>query len=489
LFNNNDCMDTIISPPGRPHRGLILAICCLSLLMVSMDATIVNVALPSIRIDLGASLRQLQWVIDAYTVVLASFLMLGGANADRYGRRRVFQSGMALFTVGSLLCSVAPSIGWLIAARLVQALGGSMLTPVAMSIVVHTFPEPKERARAIGIWGAVAGVAMALGPLAGGALTQGMGWHSIFWINVPIGLLAIVLAMRYVPESRAPQPRRPDPVGQGLLLAFLGLFTYSLIESATVGRAETLATLLLAAAAFVGILIYEPRRREPLLDLRFFRSLPFSSATAIAVCMFSGLGAFLFLNSLYLQEVRGLPAARVGLYLLPMAAMVVIVSPLSGRLVASHGARPSLLISGGMMIVSALLLTRLAADTPTPQLLMTYALFGLGFGMVNAPVTYAAVSGMPRAQSGLAAAVATTSRQVGLALGVAMAGTLVGGSRVWTSDAWVDYPAATHPVWWILVASGVLVLILGLLATGPRGKASAARVAYLLEEQAAGVSS
>lgn len=451
--------------------------------MVSMDATIVNVALPSIRIDLKASLSELQWVIDAYTVVLASFLMLGGANADRFGRRRVFQFGMALFTFGSLLCSVSAGIDWLIAARVVQALGGSMLTPVAMAIVVNTFPEPRERARAIGIWGAVAGVSMALGPLAGGALTQGASWHFIFWINIPVGLLAIMLAMRYVPESRAPRPRRPDPVGQGLLLACLGLFTYGLIESARVGVAATLSTLLLAGAAFAGLLVYEPRRREPLLDLRFFRSLPFSSATVIAVCMFSGLGAFLFLNSFYLQEVRGLEAARVGLYMLPMAAMVMFVSPLSGRLVAAYGARPSLAISGSMMTLSTLLLTRLAADTPMPQLLFTYALFGLGFGMVNAPVTYAAVSGMPRAQAGLAAAVATTSRQVGLALGVAMAGTLVGGSHAWGADAWAGYPAATHLVWWILAASGLLVLTLGLLATGPMGKASAARVAHLLEEQ------
>lgn len=476
-----------IAAPGT-RRHLVLAICCLSLLMVSMDATIVNVALPSIRVDLKASLTQLQWVIDAYTVVLASFLMLGGANADRFGRRRVFQFGMALFTFGSLLCSVSTNIGWLIAARMVQALGGSMLTPVAMSIVVHTFPAPKERARAIGIWGAVAGVSMALGPLAGGALTQGAGWHSIFWINIPIGLAAIFLAMRYVPESRAPRPRRPDPVGQGLLLACIGLFTYGLIESARVGTAATLTTLLLAAAAFVGLLIYEPRRREPLLDLRFFRSLPFSSATVIAVCMFAGLGAFLFLNSLYLQEVRHLAAARVGLYLLPMAAMVMIVSPISGRLVGAHGARPSLVISGSMMIVSALLLSRVAADTPIALLLFTYALFGLGFGMVNAPVTYAAVSGMPGAQAGLAAAVATTSRQVGLALGVAMAGTLVGSGSAWGDGNWSGFAAATHPVWWILAASGLLVLALGLLATGPIGKASAARVAHLLEEQPQGVS-
>ena len=482
-------MNTITFSPASaiaaPRQRLILAICCLSLLVVSIDATIVNVALPSIRADLDASLSGLQWVIDAYTVVMASFLMLGGANADRFGRRRVFQVGMAVFTLGSVLCAASGTIGWLIAARVVQALGGSMLTPVAMSIIVHTFADPKARARAIGIWGAVAGASMALGPLAGGALTQATGWHAIFWINVPVGLLAIGLTARYVPESRAPRPRRPDPIGQALLLVGLASLIYSLIESARSGAAATLAMFFVAAAAFAGLLAYEPRRREPLLDLRFFRSLPFASATVIAVCMFAALGAFLFVNSLYLQEVRGLAAARVGIYLLPMAAIVMLVSPLSGRLVAAYGARPSLVISGTMMSLSTLLLTRLAADTPVAELLGTYALFGLGFGVVNAPITFAAVSGMPRAQAGLAAAVATTSRQVGLALGVAMVGLLVGGRRSWSTSDWAGYPAATHPVWWILAGCGLLVLALGIIATGPLGQASAARVAHLLDDHPA----
>jgi len=317
---------------------LILATCCLSILVVSMDVTIVNVALPAIRKDLGASMEDLQWVMDAYTIVLASFLMLSGSMADRYGRRRVFQSGMVLFSLGSLLCSLSVGVGWLIAARVVQALGGSMLNPVAMSIVTHTFPEPKERARVIGIWGAVAGISMALGPLAGGALTQSLGWHSIFWINLPIGILALVLTARFVPESRAPCARRPDPVGQFLLLTGLAALAYTLIESGRAGGA--LYSALTAAAAFIALLVYEPRRREPLLDLRFFRSIPFSSAIVIAVCMFSGMGAFLFLGSIYLQQVRALSPFHAGLCVLPMALAVIILSPLSGRLVGSRGARP-----------------------------------------------------------------------------------------------------------------------------------------------------
>jgi EmrB/QacA subfamily drug resistance transporter len=217
------------------HPNLILAICCMSLLMVSMDVTIVNVALPSIRRDLGASISGLQWTIDAYTMVVASLLMLAGSMADRFGRRRVFQAGMALFTLGSLLCSWAPDIRWLIGCRVLQALGATMLNPVAMSIITNTFLDPKARARAIGVWGAVVGVSMALGPLIGGALTQSVGWRSIFWINLPIGIAAMILAGRYVPESKATRARRVDPLGQLLVFVALTALIYAVIEGPTNG--------------------------------------------------------------------------------------------------------------------------------------------------------------------------------------------------------------------------------------------------------------
>src|SRR6201994_2439818 len=200
------------------HRYVILAICCMSLLIVSMDNTIVNIALPSLRADLHAGVSGLQWTIDAYTLVLASLLILSGSTADRVGRRRTFQTGLALFTAGSLLCSLAPGLGWLIAFRALQAIGGSMLNPVAMSIITNTFTDAKERARAIGIWGGVVGFSMALGPLLGGLLVGSLGWRSIFWINVPVGIAAFILAARFIPESRAPHARRADPLGQLLVL-------------------------------------------------------------------------------------------------------------------------------------------------------------------------------------------------------------------------------------------------------------------------------
>ncbi|MBV8166484.1 MAG: MFS transporter, partial [Alphaproteobacteria bacterium] len=329
-------MDTSIAAP-RPgtapaavRRNAVLATCCLSLFVVSMDATIVNVALPEIRHDLQASVSGLQWVIDAYTIIMASFLMLGGSTADRFGRRRVFRIGLSLFAFGSLLCSLAPTIGWLVGSRILQAAGGSMMNPVAMSIIVHTFTEPKAKARAIGTWGAVAGASLALGPLAGGVLTQALGWHAIFWINLPICALALWMTARFVPESRAPHPRRPDPVGQALLLIGLASLVFAVIESGR-GAAVSGSAGLVALVAFTALILYERKRHQPLLDVRFFRSPPFSAATIIAVSMFAAQGGFLFLSTLYFQDVRGLSPLHAGLCILPVAVAMTIVSPFSGR--------------------------------------------------------------------------------------------------------------------------------------------------------------
>src|SRR5579884_3571415 len=220
---------------NRPRRLVVLAICSMSLLIVGLDTTIVNVALPAIHRSFHASLSGLQWTVDAYTLVLASFLMLAGSTADRVGRRRTFQIGLASFGLGSLLCSLAPGVGWLVAARALQACGGSMLNPVAMSIITNTFTDRVERARAIGVWGAVNGLALGLGPIVGGALVDSVGWRSIFWINVPIVLVALVGTALVVPESRAARPRRFDPVGQALVIVVLGCLVYAIIEAPRLG--------------------------------------------------------------------------------------------------------------------------------------------------------------------------------------------------------------------------------------------------------------
>jgi EmrB/QacA subfamily drug resistance transporter len=465
---------------GRRHRWLVLAICCLSLFIVGIDVTIVNVALPSIGHDLHAPVSGLQWTVDAYSIVVASFLMLSGSTGDRVGRRRTFQTGLALFTLGSLLCSLAPGLGWLVAFRMLQALGGSMLNPVAMSIITNTFTDRAERARAIGMWGSVFGMSMALGPIAGGALVSSVGWRGIFWVNIPVGLAAIALTAVFVPESRAPRARRVDPVGQVLVIAALAALTYAIIEGPSAGwtSARILGCFGLAAAALIGLAGYEPRRAEPLLDLRFFRSVPFSGATVTAVCAFAALGGFLFLNTLYLQEVRGYSALHAGLYTLPMAAMTVLLSPVSGRIVAARGPRLPTVVAGVATLASGVMLTRLARDTSAGYLILSYVIFGIGSGLVNPPITNAAVSGMPVAQAGVAAGIASTSRQVGTALGVAVAGSaaisaLHGPFRL-------GFAAASHVGWWIIAGCGAAILLLGLVTSGRWALGTAERAAGLL---------
>ncbi|WP_232234651.1 MFS transporter [Actinoplanes sp. N902-109] len=448
----------------------------MSLFIVGLDITIVNIALPALRTDLDAPVSGLQWVIDAYSLVLASLLVLAGSTADRLGRRRVFQTGLALFTLGSLLCSIAPSLGWLIAFRAVQAIGGSMLNPVAMSIITNTFTVPRERAQAIGVWGGVVGLSMAAGPLLGGVLVETLGWRSIFWVNVPVGLAAIVLCAIFVPESRAARARGLDPVGQLLVLVLLATVTFGIIEGPSAGwSAPQIVACFAAGAVALALLVpYEKKRTDPLLDLNVFRSVPFTGATVIAVCAFGALGGFLFLNAIYLQDARGLSALHSGLYTLPMALTLAVVAPVSGRIVGARGPRLPLLLAGVCIALAMLPLSGLTATTPTGLLMLSYVLFGIGFGMVNAPITNTAVSGMPRAQAGVAAAIASTSRQVGSSLGVAVIGAVVASGL--GSAAPAAFPAASRPGWWIIFGCGLAILVLGALSTTARARATAARV-------------
>lgn len=454
-----------VSLPALSYRRrlLVLTICGLSLFVVSLDITIVNVALPSIQREFGATMSNLQWTIDAYTVVMASLLMLSGSMGDRLGRRRVFQAGLVLFTLASLLCGIAPDIEVLVVFRMVQAVGGSMLTPVAMSIVTNTFTDPAERARAIGVWAAVFGVSMALGPVAGGALVDAAGWRSVFWANVPIGAVAVVLAALLVPESKAPKPRRVDPVGQVLMIVALGSLIYGVIEAPHARPALTIGCFALSALAIGCLVPYERQCEEPLIDPKFFTSVPFSGAILTAVCAIAALGGFLFLNAIYLQNVRGFSPLQAGLLTLPAAVALIATPPVSGRIVGSRGPRLPLMVGGGAMALSGLLFARLTADSPILLPLAAYLVFGFGLGLINPPITSSAVSGMPRDQAGVAAAVASTSRQVGSSLGVAVLGTVV------TSH--LDGPLATafapasRPAWWIMAGCGVVVLALGFLIT------------------------
>jgi predicted MFS family arabinose efflux permease len=400
---------------SRRRRLLVLAICCASMIVVVMDISIVTVALPAIRRDLHASVSGLQWTVDAYTLVLASFLVLAGSTADRVGRRRIFQVGLAAFGLGSLLCSLAPSIGWLIAARALQAVGGTMLNPVAMAIIATTFPDRAERARAIGVFGAMSGLSLALGPILGGALVDGFGWRSIFWVNVPIVAAAIVCTALFVPESRAARARRFDPVGQTLVILVLGSVVYAIIESNTLGWTSPVILGLLAVA---------------------------------------------------------------GLGLLPVGVLIMVLSPLTGRLVGSRGPRLPLVVSGAALALGGGASTWLGPATPLPAVLAIYLLFGIAQDTVNPPITNTAVSGMPASMAGVAASLASAGRQTGTTLGVAIAGTILGSAA---SRGATAFTSAERGVWWLVLALGVGILALGLLSTGRWALASAKRAAGLFD--------
>jgi EmrB/QacA subfamily drug resistance transporter len=465
---------------SRRRRFLVLAICCASMIVVVMDISIVNVALPTIRSDLHASVSGLQWTVDAYTLVLAGFLVLAGSTADRVGRRRIFQLGLATFGIGSLLCGLAPNIGWLIAARALQAVGGTMLNPVAMAIVATTFPDPAERARAIGVFGSVSGLSLALGPILGGALVDGLGWHSIFWINVPIVAAAIVCTALFVPESRAARARRFDPVGQSLMILLLGSAVYAIIEAPSSGWTSPVILGLLAVAVLsaLGILGYEPRRADPLLELRLFRSVPFSSAILMALFALCGFSAFLFVTTQYLQDVRGMSALTAGLCLLPVGVLVVVLSPFTGRLVGGRGPRLPLVVAGAALALGGGASVWIGPATPLPAVLATYLLFGIFLGTVNPPITNTAVSGMPRSMAGVATSLASAGRQTGTTLGVAISGTIVGSALARDGTA---FTSAEHGVWWLVLGLGVGILALGLLSTGRWALGSAQRAAALFD--------
>ena len=461
----------------------VLLICSSSLFIVYLDSTILNVALPTLQKDLHASLSGLQWVADAYLLVVASLLMLTGSTADRLGRRRLFLVGLAGFGLGSLLCSLAPNTGSLIGLRMLQGIGGSMLTPISLSIVRNTFHDPKERAQALGIWSGIFGVAAACGPVVGGILVSSVGWRSIFWVNVPIGAAMIAATLRYVPESRAPRPRRVDVPGQLLMILFLGSLTYAVIQGPVSGWASVpiLALFAVAAVSLAVFVAVERRHPEPLLELRFFRSHPFTGASVIAVLAFVVLGGFLFVITLYLQQVRGYSPLRSGLSLLPATVVMAAAAPVAGHLTGRRGPRIPLVASGLFIAAGMALLLGLGPSTSFLQITVALVLVGAGLGLVNPPITNTGVSGMPPAQAGVASAVISATRQFGSVLGVAVMGDLVttgvsAGVAHGQTHA-VALSGATHGAWAVALGCGAVVALTGYLTTTARAHASAAAIA------------
>jgi EmrB/QacA subfamily drug resistance transporter len=411
---------------NRRAKLLTLALSCFGLFMVLLDVTIVNNALPSIQRHLGASLSGLQWIIDVYTLVFASLLLTTGSLSDRQGRKRWFLIGLGVFTAGSALCGFAPNLGVLVAARALQAVGGAALSPASLSLLTSAFPDPRERAQAIGLWSGVSGLSLSAGPLIGGALVDGPGWRWVFFVNLPVGVIAYLAALRFLRESVNPRPRRLDPAGQLLGIGTLAILVYALIEGGSKGWTSGLILTMFALAALglVAFLLVEARQHEPMLELRFFRSASFSGTNAIGFLTFFSLFGFTFFNTLYFQEIRGYSAFTAGLLGLPATVAIVVMAPFAGRIAGARGSGLPLTIRTAMAGSALLLLRGLEADTDYGTIWWKFALFGGGLGLVLAPMAAAAVAGMPRTQAGLASGMLNTSRQVGGAVGIALLGTV-----------------------------------------------------------------
>lgn len=454
-------MNTQFSPKRRQD---ILAVCCLSLFLVSVDSSIVNVALPKISIELHAEMADLQWIVDGYPLVLASLLIFGGSLGDRFGRKPVFIIGMTLFGVGSLLCSFARNPAQLVAARVFQAFGGAMLNPVAMAIIVNTFSDSIERAKAIGVWGAVNGLGAAAGPLLSGILVSTIGWRSIFWINVPAVLLGVFLTWRFVPNSKAAIVRRFDLPGQILTLVFMACAIGSIIEGPRRGGDSrlTIALITISVVSFFAWIICEWRAEQPLIDPRFFRNHNLSAAIAAAILAFASIGSFLFVNTLYLQTVRGLSPFAAGVMMLPVALISMLLSPLSGKVVGKYGPAIPLIAAGLAFAASAVMIFLLPVHAPLVGFVCAYFLFGSGVGLVNAPITNSAVSSLPASQAGVAAGMASTARQIGMSLGVAIAGAVIANRMA--GDLATGLHTAALPLWILVAGWGGGISTLGLLS-------------------------
>jgi len=453
-------VDSAIAPPAaatRPSAVTLLAL-TMGVFLVTLNVTIVTVALPDIQRSLHARPDELEWVIDAYNLVGASLLLSAGFMADRFGRKRALCAGYAIFSLGALLCALAPGAGWLIGFRVLQAIGGTALTPTSLSIVANLYRDPIERARAIGIWGVASGVGLGAGPIVGGAVSDWMGWRAVFVLNAVVGLVALAIAVRVVPRSRSEVARGLDVRGQVLSVALLASLTYALIEAPRYGWGSPRIALLLAAAVVLTAVfaVVELRVREPLIDLRVFRDRQFSGAIFITVAVFFAYSGFVYFTALYLQQVRGMSALVAGVVMLPGALPVLALGPISGRLVATRGARGVLFTGTVVLALGTALLALPEHSAPLWQILAPALLVGIGYGLINAPVSTVAVATLPRQQAGVAAATASSARNVGLVLGIAVLGSIVNG-RLPGLRAGEAFPAAytdaIHPAY--LVAGAV----------------------------------
>ncbi|MFJ2279031.1 DHA2 family efflux MFS transporter permease subunit [Streptomyces sp. NPDC087866] len=412
---------------SRSHRAVLLTVTCLGQFMVLLDNTIVGAALPDMQHGLHVELTGLQWIVDAYVLLVAMLLLSGGVFADRFGRKRVYLTGVAVFTAASALCALAPSLGWLIAGRVLQGVGAAALSPASLALLAAAYPVPQERVKAIGLWAGLSGIGLAAGPVAGGALTDAFGWSAIFLVNLPIGVILLVAGLRSLDESRNPKAPAIDIPGTVLSVLGVGTLTYGLIEGGARGWTSPLilgsfTAGVLLLAAFVAV---EARRPAPMLPLRLFRERLFTvSNTAMVVVGFALMGSSFFFSQFFVY-VQGSSIMRAGLQTLPMSLAMVVVSPYAGRLAARYGFR--VVVTAGLALagLGLLALGTVHADTGYGNMWWRLAVVGTGFALTMSPLTGAAIQSVSAQEGGLASGISSTTRQIGAVLGVAVLGAVV----------------------------------------------------------------
>ena len=412
-------------PAQRGNKWWTLVAVCLGTFMLLLDITIVNVALPDIQRALNASFSDLQWVVDAYALTLAAFLLTAGSLADRYGRRLLYLIGLAIFTAASVLCGFAVTTLMLQLSRGLQGVGGAIMFAVSLALLADAF-RGQDRGVAFGVWGAVTGVAVAIGPLLGGVLTSGLSWRWIFFVNAPIGVIAVVISVLKVAESRAPRASRPDWAGFVLFTAALAFLVYGLIESNQRSFTDGLVLGCFAAAAvlLLAFVLVERRISGPMFDLKLFRLPTFTGGSVAAFGLSASIFAMLLYLVLYLQDILGYSPLATGVRLMFLSGAILVTATVAGRLTSHVPIR--LLIGPGLIIVgvSLLLMRGLSATSSWTHLIPGMILGGIGVGLVNPPLASTAVGVVPPQRAGMASGINSTFRQVGIATGIALLGTL-----------------------------------------------------------------
>ena len=433
----------------RVNPWLVLVIVGLAQFMVILDATIVNVALPSIQRGLHFSPESLQWIVNAYTLTFGGFLMLGGRAADLIGRRRLFLLGIVVFSAASLMNGLAGSAGILVAGRALQGLGGALVSPAALAVLTTTFKEGRERTTALGVWSAVAVGGGAIGLLLGGVLTSLFSWQWVFFVNVPVGVIAIVLALRYVPESRVETARGFDIAGAVSVTGGLALLVYALVNAQTAGwiSVTTLGLLAISAALLAAFLMIESRLRHPLVRLGIFRMRSITGSNAAMLLVAAGMFALFFFASIYVQEVLGYSALRAGLAFLPVTGGIVVGAGLSQQLIRRVGVRAVGLVGMCIAAVGLILLSRIpVAGTYLGDLLPGLMIMAVGMGLTFVPITLIATTNVDEHDAGLASGLLNTSQQLGGAIGLAVLATLAANTTSNTLTALGHVPSAAARV-------------------------------------------